>query len=347
MAQGAWSDIHATVHRQLKGRSPSQPSAALIPPGAVCLVAISGGQDSVCLLKLLVDLQPKWHWRLQAIHCDHRWRSDSADNVAFVVNLCHSWSIPIQVVTAPEPLHTEAEARQWRYQVFETAAIADQVTHVATGHTASDRAETMLYNLLRGSGSQGLQALAPQRSLSDQSPHIQVVRPILSLTRQQTITFCHQFDLPIWADTTNQNLSYTRNRIRLELMPYLQQHFNPQVETTLAQTAELLTAEVALLDQLAQTLYDQTVHAATDFPGWRIQRSPLQAAPLALQRRVVRQVLQQVVASEVSFNHGEKLVSLIYAPNRSQTDPFPGGWLARVDTDWIVLIRPPTANPGP
>ncbi|TVP65657.1 MAG: tRNA lysidine(34) synthetase TilS [Leptolyngbya sp. LCM1.Bin17] len=347
MAQGAWSDTHATVHRQIKGRSPSHPSAALIPPGAACLVAISGGQDSVCLLKLLVDLQPKWHWRLQAIHCDHRWRSDSAENAAFVANLCHRWSIPIQVVTAPDPLHSEAEARQWRYQVFETLAIAHQITHVATGHTTSDRAETLLYNLLRGSGSQGLQALAPQRPLSDQSPDIQVVRPILSLTRQQTMRFCQQFDLPVWADTTNQNLSYARNRIRLELMPYLQQHFNPQVETALAQTAELLMAEVALLDQLAQALYDQTVHAATDFSGWRIQRSPLQTAPLALQRRVLRQVLGQVVASEVSFSHGEKLVGLIHAPNRSQTDPFPGGWIARVDTDWIVLMRLPTARPGP
>ncbi|MEA5447041.1 tRNA lysidine(34) synthetase TilS [Leptolyngbya sp. CCNP1308] len=325
-----WSTTHAGVHRLLKIRP-------LLPQGATGLLAVSGGQDSVCLLKLLVDLRPKWGWQLRAVHCDHRWRADSGANADFVRQLCEGWGVPCEVVTAEADCATEAKARQWRYQVFEELTSRERFTHVVTGHTASDRTETLLYNLLRGSGTDGLQALAWQRPLSQASP-IVVVRPLLGLTRQQTGEFCRQFDLPIWEDATNQDTRYARNRIRLELLPYLQEHFNPGVDATLANTAELLTAEVELLEGMAGELYGALVSPpAGNSEGWKIQRSPLKTAPLALQRRVLRRVLQQVTPAQISFEHVEKLVALLVAPQGSQSDPFPGGIIAVVEGDWLVL----------
>ncbi|WP_017299763.1 tRNA lysidine(34) synthetase TilS [Nodosilinea nodulosa] len=330
MGEVAWSAMHAGVHRQLRSRS-------LLPRGASGLVAVSGGQDSVCLLKLLVDLRPKWGWQLRVVHCDHQWRDDSAANASFVRQLCAEWGVPCQVVTAAAVYPTEAAARQWRYRVFEDLAVQENCSYVVTGHTASDRAETLLYNLLRGSGTDGLQALAWRRPLTPDRP-IAVVRPILGLTRQQTGEFCRQFALPIWEDATNQDPRYARNRIRLELLPYLQEHFNPGTETALAHTAELLTAEVELLESMAGELYGQAVTApALATAAWKIQRSPLQAAPLALRRRVLRRVLQRVTVAQVSFEHVEKLVALLTAPNGSASDPFPGGAIARVEGDWIVV----------
>ncbi|MGB3200230.1 MAG: tRNA lysidine(34) synthetase TilS [Nodosilinea sp.] len=310
--------------------------SGLLPQRAAVLAAVSGGQDSVCLLKLLVDLRPKWSWHLRVLHCDHQWRADSAANAEFVRQLCKDWGIPCHVVTADANYPTEAAARQWRYRVFEEVATQERCTHVATGHTASDRTETLLYNLLRGSGIDGLQALSRQRPLSSDCT-IAVVRPLLDLTRQQTADICQQFELPIWQDSTNQDTRYARNRIRLELLPYLQEHFNPAVESTLAHTAELLTAEVELLEAMNQDLYEQVVTAPDNAPAWRIQRSPLKAAPLAIQRRVLRRVLQQVTVAQVDFEHVEKLVALIAAPNGSQCDPFPGGAIAVVEGDRIVI----------
>jgi len=331
--RAAWSDAHARVHRALRMRS-------ILPQGTALLVAISGGQDSVCLLKLLTDLGPKWNWRLQAVHCNHRWRDDAAENADFVEQLCQAWGIPCQVVTAAEAPATEAAARYWRYQVFQQLALAGNCSRVATGHTATDRAETLLYNLVRGSGADGLQALAWERPLDGTAAAIRditVVRPLLDWTRQDTADFCHQWDLPYWQDSTNQDPGYARNRIRLEVMPQLRQYFNPQVETILAQTAELLTADVDLLEQLTQPLYDTVVQPPTPTEPWRLQRAPLGSVHLALRRRVVRRVLQRVMSAQVKFEAVEKVVALIDAPNRTQTDPLGGGLVAAVAGEWIVI----------
>ncbi|MEM7795851.1 MAG: TilS substrate-binding domain-containing protein, partial [Cyanobacteria bacterium P01_C01_bin.118] len=143
---------------------------------------------------------------------------------------------------------------------------------------------------------------------------------------------------PIWHDSSNDDLQYRRNRIRQELMPYLRSHFNPNVETTLAQTAEIFTAEVAYLEEQAAQLYDAVVELIDGHVC--IKQIRFQTAPLALQRRVARHLLQDLLAQQPNFDHIEKLVALGNAPQRAQTDPFPGGWIACVEKDWIKLWLP-------
>ncbi|CAD5936184.1 tRNA(Ile)-lysidine synthase [Planktothrix tepida] len=334
-----WTFLHSQLHQTLRDRQ-------LLPQSQRLLVAVSGGQDSVCLLKLLLDLQPKWGWELGVVYCDHRWRSDSGANGDYIAHLAESWQLPFYRRVATEIPNSEATARQWRYQVL--AEIAEEYHYpvIVTGHTKSDRAETLLYNLIRGSGSDGLQALTWQRSLHLESPilkpdltaSIQLVRPLLEISREQTGQFCQEHHLKIWVDTTNEDLHYARNRIRQELLPYLQTHFNPQVESHLAQTAELLRAEVDYLDSLTETLFQQVVVFEKESQKpLKINRLILRQTHEALQRRVSRKILQQVMSKTPNFEHIEKLKALISAPNCSQTDPFPGGVIAFVDKEWIVF----------
>lgn len=324
MTDLSWTTLHARLHRTLRERQ-------LLPPRSRSLVAVSGGQDSLCLVRLLLDLQPKWGWTVGIAHCNHRWRSDATANAAYVEQLAHAWRIPYYNATAITVSSSEAAARTWRYQALAELALQHGYEIVVTGHTASDRAETLLYNLVRGSGADGLQALTWQRNLTSS---IKVVRPLLEITRAETAQFCRVADLTIWEDATNQDWHYARNRIRQELIPYLQTHFNPQVEAVLSQTAELLQAEVEYLETAAMQLKQQ---CQLEHEPLRLNRSPLKTAPLALQRRVGRQFLQAFLPIAPSFEHIEKLVGLITAPNRSQTDPFPGGATAHVDGDWIVV----------
>ena len=326
-----WTHLHARLHRTVRSRH-------LFARNQRLLVAVSGGQDSLCLIKLLLDLQLKWGWQLGIAHCDHRWRSDSQGNANYVEQLATSWETAFYCQTAEQPCTSEAAARNWRYQALSAIAISYGYDCVVTGHTASDRAETLLYNLIRGSGADGLQALTWKRSLDS---GIVLVRPLLEVTRTETGQFCQSMHINVWEDITNQDLKYARNRIRQELLPYLRTNFNPQVESTLAQTAEVLQAEVEYLEQAALQLRQQAISVeqveATDRLPLRLNRRVLQTAPLALQRRVIRQLLQQVLKIAPSFEQIEKLVALITAPNGAQTDPFPGGAIALVDKDWIWL----------
>jgi tRNA(Ile)-lysidine synthase len=304
----------------------------LLSPGSRLLVAVSGGQDSLCLIKLLLDLQPKWHWQMAIAHCDHRWPSDIGIS-AHVQQLAQGWDMPFFLKVAPQIDKREAAAREWRYQALSEIAQEQGFSIVVTGHTQSDRAETLLYNLMRGAGADGLQALTWKRPLT---PEIELVRPLLEISRSETLQFCQQFHLLIWEDAVNQNLKYARNRIRTDLLPYLKTHFNPQVETALAQTAELLQAEVEYLEATAHRYLQQALTPDQH----RLNRTSLRELPLALQRRVMRQFLQSLSQRMPTFEQIEALTHLISAPNRTCTPSLPGGAIAIVQEDWIVFQSP-------
>ena len=175
MAQD-WTSVHGVLHGLLRKHQ-------WLPQESGVLVAFSGGQDSLCLLRLLLDLQPKWHWAIATTYCDHRWPPDSGDNAAHVAQLSQHWNIEHYPFIAPRILKGEAEGRDWRYGVMADCAKTQGYDYLVTAHTASDRAETLLYHLIRGSGMEGLQALHQRRTLNES---VTLVRPILHLTRVQT-----------------------------------------------------------------------------------------------------------------------------------------------------------------
>ena len=186
------------------------------------------------------------------------------------------------------------------------------------------------------------------------------MRPLLNFSRQETAAVCQQQQLSVWEDSTNQDMHFRRNRVRLELLPYLREHFNPQVERALSQMAEIAAEETAYLETQASAIYAQCIleprleQSLKSSPNgcemvWIIQRAPLRQAPLALQRRVVKKMLQKALQQGAdkrnmqppNFFQVEKLIALLSAPNGSQSDPYPGGWIAQVKGDAIALIHKP------
>lgn len=318
-----WTLLHDRIHKTLRKRK-------LAAKGDRLLVAVSGGQDSLCLLRLLLDLQPKWQWQLAVAHCDHNWATD-AGMAGHVAEVASNWGLPLYLKRAEGLPETEAAAREWRYRSLGEIAREQDFPCIAVGHTQSDRAETLLYNLIRGAGADGLQALTWQRFLA---PKLRLIRPLLEVTRSQTGEFCRDFRLPVWEDVVNEDLRYARNRLRREVIPYLKEHFNPQAERSLAQTAELLRADVEYLEAEAAKYLEQAF-VFVEKPALDCQ--VLRPLPLALQRRILRQFLRRSLPSSPVFEQIEAAVYLISAPNKSKTSTFPGGVYLEVSGDRLLV----------
>ncbi|MBO0697358.1 MAG: tRNA lysidine(34) synthetase TilS [Zavarzinella sp.] len=199
------------------------------------VVAVSGGADSVALLRALADDPPVSD--LVIAHLNHRLRGAESDaDAAFVAglfpNLPH-WSESIDVAAAARGDNLEDTARRVRYDFFARVAREGGAGWVATAHTLDDQAETVLHRLIRGTGLRGLRGIAECRELA---PGVRLLRPLLTLSRADVIAYLRALGQPWREDATNRDPAFTRNRIRHELLPVLRT-FNPEIAEALARTA--------------------------------------------------------------------------------------------------------------
>ncbi len=215
-----WSQWHDRLHKSLLAKK------SLIPNGSSLLLAVSGGQDSMALLKLISDIQHLHEWKIYVWHGDHGWHSQSQKFAAEIKVWCNQNTIDFYFdSTNKSTTSNEEKARKWRYKkLVETAQAVTKQTptrpcnYILTGHTGSDKAETFLLNVARGTNLAGLVSLNDSREIT---PGIQLIRPLLNFNRSETSKICNEMNLPIWLDPTNNNQKLTRNKIRQQILPML------------------------------------------------------------------------------------------------------------------------------
>ena len=254
--------------------------------GAVLLVAVSGGADSVALLHFLRELREEWNLTLRALHLNHNLRGAESDaDEAFVRKLCADWDIPLIVECADVAARAaktgesiEVAARNCRYEFFEREGRAHQAK-VATAHTCSDNGETVLLNLIRGTALRGLTGIAPVRG--------RYIRPLIACTRQEIEAYCQEHNLSYVTDSTNHSDAYTRNRIRRHIMPLLEQE-NPRLAEGLARMCEILRQDADYLDEQAETAFVNLQN-----PERRLNRQEFLQLPGALKGRVLALLLRR------------------------------------------------------
>ena len=321
-----WGPDHLRLHRHLL-RHPE-----LLPAGATLLLALSGGQDSMALLALLHDLGRLHHWSLQLWHGDHRWRPDSSNQAAELERWTAGLGLSLHIDTW-EPAATrndlnprsEAGARQWRYGQLEARARALGASHVVTAHTASDRAETLLLHLARGSHRRGLASLRRLRCLSpgaqDTAP-ILLSRPLLTFSRADTTRLCSELELPVWIDPSNSNRRFSRNRIRAEVLPVLEE-LHPGACQRISAQAERLVDEVecrdALVDLALQALGASGRELALRRPEL-VQQAP------ATQRQLLHRWLERVTGQVLEARQLEELLPRLQAGQPPGTTALRAGW---------------------
>lgn len=288
-----WSRHHLRLHRWLLQRP------ELLPDGASLLVAVSGGQDSMALVGLLQDLQRLHHWRLQLWHGDHQLRVNASEQAGELARWAAQQGLPLQIGIWQEPQPAEAAARTWRYAALAAAADHCGASHVVTGHTASDRAETLLLQLARGSHRRGLASLRPQRPLTAE---LTLVRPLLLFSRRETGQIHAQLGLPLWPDASNEEPRYSRNRLRQEVLPVLEQ-LHPGASRRISGVAERLAQEEESQQEL-MGLALAGLLAETPAPALALRRRALVALAPANQRRLLqhwlgRQGLNNLPAQQI------------------------------------------------
>lgn len=306
-------------------------------PGERVAVAVSGGADSVALL--LAMQQANHEERngravglgigLSAVHVHHGIRGAEADaDAEFVQELCTRLDVPLHLQHADVPAHAkkhgetmEEAARNVRYAVFRELCVSGKVETIATAHTLSDQAETVLMKLLRGAWTEGMSAIHPVLELQ---PKERVVRPLLGVTRAEVEAFLKEQDQPWREDASNADAAYTRNRIRHELLPAMRAE-NPRLDTTLANLAEVARAEQAHWQGELARLLPQVLmpgrpvrgggRATTGAACVAIELERLRGLSLATRRRVVRAAAESLGAS-LNFAGTERVLALCSVENK-------------------------------
>ena len=315
----------------------------LIEPGQRVLVGVSGGPDSVALFHALVILAPDYGWEVWAGHLNHGLRGEaSEDDARYVRTLASSlergWieeEVKVAEIAQLGAFSLEQAGRHARYAFFRRAADERGLQRVALGHTLDDQAETVLLRLLRGSGVEGLAGIPWQRPLAADSA-IQVVRPLLGITREEILEYCAELDLQPRTDATNEDFAFWRNRVRHLLIPLLEREFMPNIRHLLGRTAAICREEAPILNRdtdlaFPAALLEQTADSVV------LDRSVLIEQPLARCRRILRRALMAIGLTP-EYGHLESLTDLVIGAAEGAAVHLPGGVEAVLERGGRVVL---------
>nr|YP_010196097.1 tRNAIle-lysidine synthetase [Gracilaria caudata]UAD83494.1 tRNAIle-lysidine synthetase [Gracilaria caudata] len=296
------------------------------------LIAISGGKDSLCLIKLIEDFNyiNNYFYNIQYIYIDHQWRTDSKQNIQHLLNYIGMTNNDIYVYQILKIHMSESTIRKIRYQIILKHAAKYKTQIIFTGHNQTDQLETFLLNLIRGTGSEGLSSLPFIRQINN---NIQIIRPLIHISAGDILWFCHKFNLPIWSDKTNYYYSNSRNRIRYELLPYLKVYFNPKIECNIINFLKLLSIENEYIKQNAIKLYIASRHSYYI----AIHYQTIKDQHLALQRRVLNIFFYYNFNKCLDSNIINQLIQYLYVQNQEKTSIIWEDLTINIYRNWIYV----------
>jgi tRNA(Ile)-lysidine synthase len=300
------------------------------------LVAVSGGADSVALLRVMLELRSEMAITLSVLHLNHQLRGAESDaDEQFVRDLAASHQLEfiaeagdVKAYAKKRRLSVEAAARRLRYEFFERVIRANQCNKVATAHTLNDQAETVLLRLVRGTGFKGLGGIRPSLEIPDAGNRScgQILRPFLSVRRQAVREYLRLIGQTWREDATNQDLQHTRNRVRQLLIPLLEKEFNPAVVERLSDLAEIAQGEEEFWAAECRELHSLMLKEPRNPADGQLAIDLQQFAKLSkgAQRRLIQSL--EVFAPGLEFKHVDEIVSLSSGEQKTSQIVLPSGW---------------------
>jgi len=292
----------------------------LVKPDDVLLVGVSGGADSICLL----DILQKAGIKVMVANYNHHLRPESDADSAFVKQVADSQGLEFiqgsgDVLQFARKAHKTIEeaARIYRYDFLFEQAVKRGVMAVAVGHNADDQVETILMHLIRGCGMEGLQGMQ-SRTKSDFNQEIYLIRPLLFVWREEVIDYCKKNHLSYLEDSSNTNIKYFRNRLRLELIPELQQ-YNLSVKKHIYNLGKIVSGDLEYIIQASRANYKEClINEDVDFIA--LSLSKILNIADSHKRRVIQMALKNILPSgnETNFDLVEKVINFLQNPNQGK-----------------------------
>lgn len=283
----------------------------LIQPGEKILVSVSGGIDSIVLLDLLCELRKQIKMELAVIHCNHKLRGkESDDDEIFVINQAkernlefYSRKIDVRKFSRIEKISIQEAARKARYLFFYEIKTSANFDKIATGHNADDNAETIIFNLLRGTGIKGLTGIPVWRK--DQA----IIRPLLFATRDEIRNYANSRKLNYREDSSNLKTDYRRNYIRHKIIPLVQERINPNLTYTLKKTGERFFQLEEYIKRITDTLQDKLILEKKE-EEFVIDLRHLNELPEFLQEYFLRDIARIITDAEINSGTVDTMLSI-------------------------------------
>jgi tRNA(Ile)-lysidine synthase len=334
--------VHALAEQLLKAIRKRES----IQAGYRVAVAVSGGADSVALLRLLLELRAQLGIVLSVAHVNHKLRgAESDEDERFVAQLARQHGLDLYLQAAPVNVAAssgiEAAARDLRYGFFRQLAREGRVAKIATAHTLDDQAETVLLRIFRGTGIQGLSGVHPRIVFQEQGRAFgEVIRPLLAFRRAALIEFLRECGQGWREDASNRDTAFLRNRVRHRLLPLIAEEFGEAAIEHMAELAEIARAEEEVLSTQYPVPGTQQTEAGKTRQAASLLVDSLLALPLAAQRRLVRGWLKaNAPGLSISFRLIEQALELAHGPAGKKME-LAGGVLRRGRLDLRLESRP-------
>ncbi len=274
------------------------------------LLAYSGGLDSTGLVAIFLELRKTWRLELFLGHFNHRLRPGANEDEQFVRQVAQDYALPLFVASEDvrsyakqNRLNLEEAGRMLRYDFLSKTAQKVGGAKIATGHTLNDQAETFFIRLIRGSGLKGLGSISPV-------VEGRIIRPLIALERREIAEYVEKKGLAFRQDESNLDRNFLRNKIRLDLIPSIQENFEPKIVRRIGKVVAILQEEDDLLDKWASQESKKVIFG--DNEEVRLDFEVLSSLPKGLARRVVRKFIHKLKGDlrDISFERAESLLNL-------------------------------------
>ena len=330
----------------------------MLQPDDTVVAGVSGGADSVCLLLLLSAARKEIPFQLLVVHVNHKMRAQASADAAFVRQLCKEQKIPffliekdVPAIAAEQKISTEEAGRLVRYEAFESVllqeapkSVSEKKAKIAVAHNLNDRAETMLFHLFRGSGLNGLTGIRP---LNSRKSGITVIRPLLSSSRKEIEAFLIKIGMNWCIDSTNEEDTYTRNRIRHHILPFAEKEIAGGVICNMGRAADILEETRDFVQKESEKAYRDCMMSEDKDVKKEIRLSASRFTSLhpLLQKQVVLFCLEKLIPSQQNITSAHvKAVCSLCDTGKNRKFMLPGHIAARREYDAVVIEKRAAAS---